>query len=51
MTTLDDIRIMVAAGESESVEFKATIAELDRAACTIVNQSGGLIVVLGVRSL
>ena len=39
MTTLDDIRIMVAAGESESVQFKATTAELDRAARTI---AGGL---------
>ena len=31
MTTLDDIRTTAAAGESETVEFKATTAELDRA--------------------
>ena len=38
---------MAAAGESETVEFKATTAELDRPARTIAgmaNQSGGLIV-------
>ena len=44
MTTLEEIRSLAAKGESENVEFKATTAELDRAARTIAgmaNQAGG----------